>query len=350
MDNLPNKSYKDFNESDFICDPFFQDWIIKPSRENEQYWNAFLLAHPEKKEAVENAGLLLKSLRFKEDAANEIQIQHRFADHLKKIESAEGAKIVRFNIGLLKKTGKVAAVIGGVILLAYIFFLVKREPKDAVIATNYGEMKRVYLPDSTYIVLNAHSQIRYRKSRGTNQPREIWLDGEAFFDVKHLNKDTANVKPNERFLVHGSDVTVEVLGTSFDIRQRRGNTEVVLQSGRIKLSVKNEEIIMQPGEWVVYNSIEKRITRSVTVPENYTAWKEKKLLLNNPTVEEIAKYLEDIYGKKIVFEDTKLRNKKIEGPILLDNLDDALFVISTVLNIKIEQKDSLLILHSKQSQ
>jgi len=347
MDNFFDTNYQEFTESDFISDPFFQDWVLHPATEKERFWKNFLLAHPQKKEAIENARLLLKNINFKEDVPDEGRVTSLFKAHLETIESLRKAKVVRFNSTVWKRMGRIAAIFGGLVLLAALLFLMNRKPYDSVIATSYGELKEVMLPDSTRVVLNAHSKIRYSKKWTADKPREIWLDGEAFFDVKRLSKNAASIRQNERFVVYGDDVTVEVLGTSFNIRQRRGKTEVVLQSGRIKLQVNKEEIIMQPGDWIAYNGEDKNITRSVTVPENYAAWKEKKLLLNDPTVEQIIQYLEDTYGKKIVLEMPELRTKKIEGPILLNNLDDALFVISTVLNVKVEEKDSLLILHSK---
>ena len=255
--------------------------------------------------------------------------------------------MVAFKTTVLRRIGTIAAAIGGIVILGSVLFLMNSKQKDSVIATNFGELKQITLPDSTHIVLNAHSTIKYLNKWKENEPREVWLEGEAFFDVTHLNKNSSSIQPGERFLVHVDDLNIEVLGTSFNIRERRGKTEVVLQSGKIKLSLKDKEIMMQPGDWVVYNPVEKSIIRSATNPENYSAWKEKKLILNNPTVQEIVQYLEDSFGKKIVLENPALQTKKIEGPILLSNLDDALFVISTVLNVKVEQKDNVLILHSK---
>jgi ferric-dicitrate binding protein FerR (iron transport regulator) len=144
-------------------------------------------------------------------------------------------------------------------------------------------------------------------------------------------------------VVHTKDLDVEVLGTSFNVRQRRGKTEVVLQTGKIKVTFNDDhrkDIIMKPGDLVSYNPSVNNINRTSAVPENYTAWKENKLLLNNPTVSEIAAYLEDQFGKKIILQDPQLGERKIEGPILLTNLDDALFILSTVLTADVVRKDS----------
>ena len=178
----------------------------------------------------------------------------------------------------------------------------------------------------------------------------MWLEGEAFFDVKHLNYNAKHIQPYERFIVHTKDLVVEVLGTSFNIRQRRGKTEVVLQTGKISISFndkKHDGIMMSPGDIVTYNPTAEELLRTTTIPENYTAWRERKLLLNNPTVNEIVQYLEDNYGKKIVLDETQLGTRRIEGPILINNLDDALFILSTVLNVDIIKQDTTLFIRPR---
>jgi transmembrane sensor len=105
--------------------------------------------------------------------------------------------------------------------------------------------------------------------------------------------------------------------------------------------------VMHPGDRIVYRAAADTINRTSIDVTDYLKWREKKLLLVDPTAAEICKYLEDNFGKKILFEDSTLQHKKIEGPILINNLDDALFVISTVLNTRISKNDSVIILRTK---
>jgi hypothetical protein len=57
-------------------------------------------------------------------------------------------------------------------------------------------------------------------------------------------------------------------------------------------------------------------------------------------VNEILVYLEDNFGKKIIMEDTSMYSRTVNGPILISTLDDALFVLSTVLNTEVVKRDS----------
>ena len=58
--------FKDYSEQDFINDPFFQDWIIRPNEEKDRFWQGFLEENPHRKETIEKARALLQAIVFKE--------------------------------------------------------------------------------------------------------------------------------------------------------------------------------------------------------------------------------------------------------------------------------------------
>lgn len=352
MDNFTLNRYAGFGEGNFISDPFFQDWVLHPNAELEAFWNEFLTRFPEKKTAVQTAKAFLQNLTFTEHIPDENLIRQSFLQHISDIENPEKNRIVhhRTNIWTLTNLLRVAAVFGGIALLTGIYLLSGNKDKNRTVQTAYGQLSSLTLPDSSAIVLNAHSKLAFSNKWQTSGVREVWLDGEAFFNVRHLNDNQHNIQSYERFLVHTGELNIEVLGTSFDVRKRRGTTEVVLQTGKVKLSFINKsqpDIIMKPGDVVTYQPVENRVTRTTAVPEDYAAWKEKKLILLNPTVNEITAYLEDNYGKKIALQEPGMGTRIIEGPIMLNNLDDALFVLSTVLHANIIKKDSSFIIKPK---
>ncbi|MDQ6813792.1 MAG: FecR domain-containing protein [Bacteroidota bacterium] len=343
-------NYIDFTENDFINDPFFQDWIINSSEEIDGFWNRFITLHPAKKGTIEAAKRFLKGVSFEEEAPADSYIHQRYLQHLSQVHEKKQASTFRVGVRSIRKFTAVAAVLAIVIIGAYIIFNTTNVRTEKVmVATKFGEIKKVQLPDGSNILLNANSTVIFNNNWSVNIPREVWLKGEAFIEVKHLNNNQTGIKPFERFLVHGEGFTIEVLGTSFDIRQRRGKMEVVLETGKIKMTLKDSSppITMLPGDIVSYRPATKSLIKSTTVPQDYSAWKERKLLLNNPTLQEITNYLEDNYGKKIVIEDKTIRSKKIEGIIELTNLNDALFIISTVLNTRIERKNNEILIKSR---
>jgi ferric-dicitrate binding protein FerR (iron transport regulator) len=138
------------------------------------------------------------------------------------------------------------------------------------------------------------------------------------------------------------------LGTAFDIRERRGKIEIVLQSGKIRVQFPHgdhDSVLMEPGDKLVYDPAKAALGQGTTVPENYTAWKDKRLA--GLTVAQIVEYVEDNYGKTIILGDPSMGAKKIGGVVLLDNLNDALFALSTVLDVTVIQKGDTLILRPR---
>lgn len=351
MNNPLLNKYKKFTESDFINDSDFQDWCISPPSQQNLFWENFFDQFPGKTEEIKNARAFLTSLQFQQDVPDAEYVHEKYLSHLQLLESQKLLNFSRFNSIKFRLAISIAATVIGIILISIIavYFNNKSDSKH-VISSNYGELKKILLADSSVIVLNAHSSITFNDVLKKNHPREIWLKGEAYFNIKHFNKNPTKITPAERMLVHGENFLLEVLGTSFDIRQRRNKTEVVLQSGKIALTFFDSlktKVTLRPGDLVSYNSKNQQITRSTTIADNYVKWQSKNLILTNPTLEEIINYLEDNYGKKIILESPELKNKKIEGPIKMDNFNDALFIISTTLNIEIKKKGDSTILRSR---
>ena len=333
--------YARFTLSDFVGDPFFQDWVIHPEGEVAAFWDDWMQQHPEKTEMIREARMFLESVRFEEQWPKEEEVQQALA-RAREIIAAGSGRVVALPLDgqrdRIRRIGWAAAVIAGIGIATAIGYL-SNSHRHAVqsYATPYGEMRTIYLPDSSKLVLNAHSSVRYAGNWRPGQAREIWLDGEGYFDVRPDKTST--------FRVHTKDLTVEVLGTAFDIRNRRGKTEVVLETGKVRVWFPagiHEDVVLAPGDRIIYDPAKTELAHTITVPENYTSWKDKKL--TEATVGDILQYLEDNYHKTFILEDSTLAGKKIGGVVLLDNLNDALFALSTVLNVNvIQQQDSIIL-------
>jgi transmembrane sensor len=216
---------------------------------------------------------------------------------------------------------------------------------NKTIATGYGKTLRIQLSDQSLVTLNANSSITYARHWWSGSRREVWLSGEAFFDVAHLKKDSLPVKEGERFVVHTAHLDVEVLGTRFNVKERRGITQVGLTAGSVQLRWKGnpQTMSLQPGEQASYQATTGQVHKVVKDMNEVNAWKEHRLVMNNATVGEIIQQLEDNYGYKAVLEDPSITGRKIQGTIPVKNEDNIIFILSGILKVNIEKKDSLLI-------
>ena len=333
IDGGKSDRYADFGVPELICDPFFQDGVINPGGESAAFWVGWVAEHPDKKEVVEDARRLLQSLSFTDHVPAEEQVA---ASLTRALEFIENESQDRYRIRRIAWLTAAAIATAVCLTVGYRYW----KGVGKVYTTQYAETRVLYLPDSSRVVLNAHSECRFSQTWKTGQPREVWLDGEAFFDVRRM--------AGSEFLVHSGGLTVEVLGTSFDIRNRRGKTEVVLQSGKVRLLFADgghQDLVMTPGDKVAYDPQASVLVHTEIKPESYTSWKDKKL--TDISVGEIATYLEDNYHKTVIFKDTTMAKRTVGGAVLLDNLDDGLFALSTILNADIIQRNDTLIIQPR---
>ncbi len=95
--------------------------------------------------------------------------------------------------------------------------------------TGAGETKNLLLADHSRVTLNANTSLKVSRNWFSGDRREVWLTGEAFFNIQ-------KTPDRQRFTVHTATLTVEVLGTKFNVTDRRRKTRVVLQEGKVKVT------------------------------------------------------------------------------------------------------------------
>ncbi|WP_347053335.1 FecR family protein [Flavobacterium olei] len=158
----------------------------------------------------------------------------------------------------------------------------------------YGKKFEVQLSDGTIVHLNSGTSLKYPVQFLRNKSREVYLTGEAYFEV---SKDKAHP-----FTVKTPEVNVEVLGTKFNLDSYSDNvqTDVVLVEGKVSLyknqKTKQNQTYLKPG---YKGSNEKGQTQFQTEQVNtdyYTAWVKGGLVFKNASFDAIIKRLERQYN------------------------------------------------------
>jgi len=183
--------------------------------------------------------------------------------------------------------------------------------RKTTIATTFAQQRIIFLPDGSKVTLNANSTLSYWKNWKGKKPRKVWLDGEAFFEV------TKKPETGQKFQVITTDLTVEVLGTVFNVNSWREQTSVFLEEGEIALRPNPEsdqEKLMNPGEFLIYSAKLKGYI-SQTKPPNpreLTSWKDGSLIFEEGTpLIDILKKVEDMYGVTFEFEKEAKKQSEI---------------------------------------
>lgn len=215
----------------------------------------------------------------------------------------------------------------------------QRQPVWLTAATKDGEIKRITLPDSTTVVLNARSTIRYAPSPDTI--REIFLEGEAFFDVRS--------NENKPFVVRSGALSTRVLGTAFNVRAYPGETQQLgVISGKIQVSSPEGKIlVMTKGDQVLYDATATFNTIAAD-PQQISSWQKGIIDMNNLTLQQVAAVLERWYSVKIVLMTPGIGQHVLSGTQTNTSLTATLESICFVYNLQYEQEGQLIKIREKQ--
>ncbi|MDR2131654.1 MAG: FecR domain-containing protein [Odoribacteraceae bacterium] len=180
--------------------------------------------------------------------------------------------------------------------------------KYHVINVPAGAEYEVQLSDGTRVFLNSASRLRFPVAF-TGPGREVFLEGEAFFEVA---RDTT--RP---FSVRAGEMTVEVLGTSFNTRSypKQSIAATTLTGGRLRVILPGGEHEIAPGQQAWFD----KETRSSGVKEveveQYTSWKDGYYYFNRVPLEEIMSTLAAWYNLEVSYQDPGVKSIPFSGQL-----------------------------------
>lgn len=226
-----------------------------------------------------------------------------------------------------------AAIIMGLVIGVYATYLKTNQQEPAYYAAHSpkGSVSEMLLPDGTIIFLNAESHIKY-SIEGENGIREVFLEGEAWFDVTKNNK-----KP---FIVHTAFYDVNVTGTQFNVKAYQTDNEVTttLEEGQIIIqSVGNfklaNNVVLNPGEQVVLNKESNELTVKKVNTGWFTSWKDNKLIFVNMNLRDLIVLLERKYGVDIEVKNKEILDLHFDGTIKNESIIEFLDIVQETLPI-----------------
>lgn len=259
-------------------------------------------------------------------------VQDEWAGNPKKSASAKERKL---------KTWHIAATAASVALLIGFFFLQNLTSPDYLeYVTAYGERTQVELPDGSTVMLNANTQLRWDTQWKKQGKRRVEISGEAFFDVQHFEDNT-------EFIVETDKVDVHVTGTSFNVRERSGEIEVFLSSGKVNLEIEEigkRNISMTPGNEVVYLPASQEVitTASQTLAKS-ASWVEGRLDFENEYLPEILESFEELFGIDFVISNETLLDKRMDLSLPYSSWDLLKQALEISLSVEFTESEDKII-------
>ncbi|MDX9881462.1 MAG: DUF4974 domain-containing protein [Prolixibacteraceae bacterium] len=239
-----------------------------------------------------------------------------------------------------------SGVAAGIMLMIGLFGLMRLPQTDqqqalVVFETESGNRSVVVLPDSSKVWLNAKTQIRYDSGFGKSS-RNVYLNGEGFFEVKHSDKP---------FVVNINDLKIQVYGTKFNVSAYADDPIVSTCLEEGKISIKRQgakELFIEPGQLIDYHKQKPGFSIKTVKPEEYSGWRSNKMYLHNEPLQELAKKLERKYNITITFFPEDLGGKIHYSGIFGDeNAEEVLDAIAIASGIDYTKKGNEYIIRSR---
>ncbi len=209
----------------------------------------------------------------------------------------------------------VAAIIG--------FLVFYQSGSTVQVATANGQVETVELPDGSTVTLNAQSVISYE----SGNPRQIALEGEAFFEVAE----------GDEFSVTTNQAVVTVLGTSFNIKDRGESYGVECKTGRVRVDISDSEFSEEitAGEGVTSTAGDATLTEVST--SQIGGWQLGELYFEDENIVAVIAELERQYDMKILIEN--IDNRRFTGYITIGDITESLTMLCEPLGLTYEITD-----------
>ncbi|SEN59960.1 FecR family protein [Flavobacterium sp. CF108] len=208
----------------------------------------------------------------------------------------------------------------------------------------YGKKFRLQLSDGTMVHLNAGTTLKYPVKFIPGENRQVFLDGEAFFDVAKDKKHP--------FIVNADELNVRVLGTHFNVSNypEDAATDVVLVEGSVGMYQSNEEFdalkntILKPGFKGSFNKENAKISTKAVITDIYTSWINGGLTFRNMTFKNIITKLERRYNVTIVNKNEKLANEKFNASFSDESIDKVMSYFNDIHGINYTIKNDQILI------
>ncbi|MCA0230240.1 MAG: FecR domain-containing protein [Bacteroidetes bacterium] len=315
--------YKDYKIGDFLLDDDFVRWVRAGSPNDFSIWQEMLVVYPEKKADVEEARLFILEMQKSTSLSdNEVaqEINRILAD------TAPAQQVPIRSISSRFRWWQVAAAVLVLVGVGWGVWqtqwkspnfaydrLVKVSPLPLTEVFNTQQESRIItLPDGSKVTLASNSKISYALDINKRLKREVFLTGEAFFDV---------TKNSQRpFLVYADGLVTRVIGTSFTIKTGDKQVSVVVRTGRVAVySMKEAESehmpdkkeMLTPNQEAKFMTDNQQIIRGLVKEPVMLATRERETFnfqFDNMPIAEVFAQLEKAYGLAIIYDKVLMKN------------------------------------------
>lgn len=324
------------NIEDFLLDDSFVSWAKSGTGEAAEFWGKWASEHPESRELLEEARAMVRGIPFEKVSMEKQELDEQLA----RLQAAIGHEAKEISLPERKKFVplKWAAVL--LLLISSSFFLYQflNTPEFQLHKTDFAETQEIVLNDQSRIFLNANSEIRFQQNLEEQSIEEIWLEGEAYFDIQ----------PQERgsyYLIHAGDLDTRIIGTSFNLNTRQEAAVLSLDEGKVQVShPSGSKLELEAGFTTYFDKKTQSFIQQSDRNNVWNSWREQLWILDDETTfGDILERIEAEYGLKAELKNEALRHRSLDGSVSIENVEVLLESLSYIFEIEIKRAgDSVL--------
>lgn len=362
--------YRNLSPEELAANESFRGWILFGNPGDTLFWKEWIAMNPDRRDLVESAARLLD---MTEGAFNQIGDDEIFRelDRLSVSLESYGQDIPTWHrFGTIKRYFAAAGIL--LLTVAGWWFYTRQgtgDNSEKIAATaaprsqaleqkinRTDDAQVIYLGDGSTVTLQPGSHLSYPHTF-TGKTREVFLKGEAFFEVVK--------EPGHPFIVYAGTLATKVLGTSFRIRAMENDRQVTVvvktgkvsvfpvsadgpQGGRMDDTDLKEGMILTQNQKIVYTSGDSRLTRSlVDTPEMLTAQvSAAPFNFRTAPASEVFRALSEAYGVEIIFDQEAMKNCYLTAALDHEPLFEKMDLICKTFGAEFEQMDGTIIVTS----
>jgi len=310
-----------------ILTRFLEDDVVQ---EEQDFVNNWIAESEDNKKYFEEVKLLWQASEEVSDFDKiDVEDEWKIFKNTVDVPTLESSK-KRLNTGFLRIAASIAIIIG---LGAY---FLNPFNNNVTLVAETGKENKFVLPDQSVVWLKDGGELTYNKDFKGNE-RTLQLKGEGFFEVVK--------NPNKPFVVTANNTETRVLGTSFNLKAsaKTKHTELVLVTGKVQFTSKNDKEILKPGD-KVSTLADGKLLKEVNDNANFMSWKSKVLTFEDRLMKDVVKDIEQFYGVTLVLENRELSNCTLTSVFENETLEDVLETLAILFNVTHEKLNNNRIL------
>lgn len=314
--------YLQYDHIELSEDISFIRWAKGSESRDENNWDDWILQHPNQKETVDKAKSIVQGMKFMTDSPSKAVEEKVWSGISKEINTetsiAPKVKSKMPRIIRLATLGAAAAV------LLFFFFQNIGNSYDTTVNVPYAKVENITLPDGSEVTINADSELKY-DAASWDQNRMVSLNGEAFFSVEKGSNFTVKTK-------NGS---VQVLGTKFNVYDRKQHFKVHCETGKVSVKSKGAETILIRDQAVAVVNKEHIFQKNVPVGDRRSTWQRGIFVYKDVQLYEVVEELERQFDINILI-DKSLTEQSYTGSFSKLNRQNALTEVFYPLKLNFE--------------